>query len=325
MIIDLARLDAQAFDTLYTSRIAPLFEAAESERKGAVAQFKKRMTIGVPVALAIGAAIWIFTAEWLPGAVVSAFAALAAAGIAQMPLNRVAQNLKAKTLRALAESIGATYQPEGRPPALIERQRELDLLPKSDRAHFEDWFHGERHGCAFDLCEGHLEDERRDKDGDRSWVTVFRGQIIRISFPKPFQAVTVVRRDSGVFNGMVGWASRMQRVGFADPDFERKFEVYGTDQVEAHYLVHPVFAERLLQLEDAYDGKRLRCAFQNGDLLIAVETPNKYEMGDMFKTLIDPSRARVIVEDIAAVLRVMDAVLTAERAPLMGKGPLDRA
>jgi hypothetical protein len=77
--------------------------------------------------------------------------------------------------------------------------------------------------------------------------------------------------------------------------------------------------ERLIHLEQAFNGRRVRCAFDEGDLLLAVETDNRYEIGDMFKSLDDPARARRIVGDVAEIMKLMDAVLTAEIAPLVSR------
>jgi hypothetical protein len=105
-------------------------------------------------------------------------------------------------------------------------------------------------------------------------------------------------------------------VGLGDSRLERAFEVYANDQVEARYLIHPVFMERLLALETQFRGKHLRCAFEGGELLIAVEGGDKFELGSMFARLDDIERARVIVKDVSEIMRVIDAVLTAEQAAL---------
>ncbi len=316
-IVDLARLDAAGFSALYKARIEPLLTEAEGQRLATMQVYKQRLTWGLPAAAALGALVYVFFQALVPALIVGGLAAVAAYGYAQHPLGKLGVRVKGQALTALAQAIGAAYEQLGRPDGLIERFRELQLLPGYDRANFEDWFHGERLGCGFDMFEGHLENEHRDEDGDRDWVTVFRGQIIRIQFPKEFHGVTVVRRDGGIFNGLGRWASKLEHVGFADPTFERKFEVFSSDQVEARVLVHPVFAERLLELEQRFDGHNLRCGFQGGELLICVEAKNRFEIGDMTKPLTDPARAQVIVEDMGAVLRVMDAVLTAEQATLL--------
>jgi hypothetical protein len=131
---------------------------------------------------------------------------------------------------------------------------------------------------------------------------------------------TVVRRDRGWFNFLDHFGSKLQRVGLEDPKFERDFEVYGSDEVEARELVHPVFMERLLALETKFDGKRIRCGFQGGDLLIAVEGRNRFEPGSMFQPLADPARVRAVINDIAEILRLIDSMLTAETAPLVALG-----
>lgn len=316
--VDLAHLSDAQFDALYKARIEPLFAAGETDRKAAVATFNQRIVIGAPIALALGVAVFFYFNEFFAGLIVGAIAGVIAFTVAYLPLQKLSDRIKDASLNAIAEAIGVTYRGSGEPPGALNRFRTLNLLPSYDRSHFEDFFHGERRGCAFDLCEAKLEDERRDKDGDKDYVTVFSGQIIRIAFPKKFNGITVVKRDAWVFNALRGMGE-LKRVGLGDATFEKAFEVYSNDQVEARYLVHLVFMERLIELEKAYNGRRIRCGFQDGDLLIAVEGDNKFEIGDMFKPLADPARARKIVGDIAEVLKLMDAVLTAEMAPLVGR------
>lgn len=316
--LDLAHMDDAQFDTLYTHHIAPLFAAGEADRLKGVATFRRRLSIGAPLALALGLGVGFGFAEPAAGFIAGGMGLIVAYTLAYMPLQAVGARMKAAALDAISAAVGVIYAHGGPAPASMPRFRKLDLLPSFDRSRFEDFFHGERQGCAFDLCEAVLEDQRRDKDGKTTYVTVFRGQMIRIAFPKDFLGVTIVRRDAGVFNALRGMGD-LKRVGLGDSTFERAFEVYSNDQVEARYLVHPVFMERLIALETAYRGKNLRCAFTEGDLLIALESPDRFEIGDMFKPLADPARARRIVDDLAGVLRLMDAVLTAEIAPLVGR------
>jgi hypothetical protein len=316
--LDLARLSEAQFDNLYATRIAPLFVEGDKERASAVATFRTRLSIGAPVAVVGAAATGILSKEAGLGVFVGIVGLVLAYTIAYLPLQALGDRMKAAALSAIAAAINVRYAGEGGQPETMARFRMLDLLPSHDRSRFEDFFHGERLGCTFDLCEAVLEDRRRDKDGKTSYVTVFRGQMMRLAFPKKFLATTVVRRDLGIFNALRGMGE-LKRVGLGDSTFERSFEVYSSDQVEARYLVHPVFMERLLELEKLYKGRNLRCAFEDGDLLVAVETPDQFEIGDMFKPLADPARARRIVDDIAGVMRLMDAVLTAEIAPLVGR------
>jgi hypothetical protein len=314
--LDLAKLDDAGFDALWRTKIEPIFARLEAPRLTAKAKFKQRLTWGLPSAAALGIGLGFVFQDVMIAAIAGAVAAGVAYAFAWAPLGEVGKQVKIKLLNALAAAIGATYQAKTRPDGVMERTRSLGLTPKADRSSFDDWFHGERHACPFDLFEAHLEDERRDKDGDTDWVTVFRGQIIRMAFPKKFLGTTVVRRDAGFFNSVMGMGSKMERVGVADPTFERTFEIFSTDQVEARYLVHPVLMQRLLDLERNFEGKRLRCGFQDGEVVIAIEGGDKFEVGDMTKPLTDPTMARAIVDELRTIMLLMDDILTAEEAVL---------
>lgn len=317
--LDLAHLGEDGFAALYRARIEPLFAGAEAERLAAVATFRTRLTIGIVLTIALAAGAWRLADAAGIAFIAAVIGLVVSYAVAYAPLQKLGARVKLNTLDAIAEGIGVSYALSGAAPPTMPRFRHLNLLPSSDRERFEDFFHGERQGCAFDLCEAHLEEETRDKDGHRHHHTVFRGLMVRIAFPKSFLGVTVVRRDAGVFNALRG-LGELKRVGLGDSGFERAFEVYSNDQVEARYLVHPVFMERLIALETAYKGKNLRCAFEDGDLLVAFEAPDRFEIGDLFTPLADPARARRIVDDIAEVMKLMDTVLTAERAPLVKRG-----
>jgi len=315
-MLDLVALSEEQFQALWRGRIEPLLTESEGPRIQALAERNKRLMIGLPLAAGVAAGAFYVTQEVRAALIFGGLTAMIAWAVADNPVQKVARAAKTRTLAAIGEAIGVTYQASTRPSGVVDRFRRLGLLPSCDRESYDDWFHGERHHCGFDLFEGHMERRHRTKNGE-TWSTVFRGQILRVSFPRPFQGTTIVQRDAGVFNGLAGLGSSLERVGFPDPTFERKFEVRSTDQVEARVLVHPVFVERLLELEQQIRGGRLRCAFQDGDLLIAVESKDRYELGGMGKTLVDQERARSIIADLAAVLRLMDSVLTAEQATLL--------
>lgn len=313
--VDLAHLDDATFQRLYKERIEPCFAANEEGRLAAVVQFKKQALIGAVAMLAIGAAVWFASGEALFAFMAMLVAGLIALVIAFHPIRSAAKKLKQEYCAAIAAAMGASFQIGGFDPPALERMEQLELLPSYSESDFEDLFSGVHKGARFELYEGHLQQRTTDSKGRTRYTTVFRGQLIRMHFPRDFLGVTIVRRDMGVFNVFGGGESngrKLERVRLVDSTFEKAFEVWGTDQVEARYLLHPVMMERLIGLESGLHGRRIRCAFEGGDLLVAVEGGDLFEPGDMFKPLVDPSRARRIVDEIASVVRVMDQVLTAQ-------------
>jgi hypothetical protein len=263
----------------------------------------------------LAALAWWLFAELMPVLFAGLAVAFGGGVFAYAPLQTVATDTKRQSLTAIAESVGCGYQLNGFEPQALASFKELGLLPGCDRENFEDCFTGTHHGCPFAFYDGHLEKRVKTKNGER-WDTVFRGQLIRVAFPKKFDGTTIIRRDRGMFNFMQRWMSSLQRVGLGDSRLEKAFEVYSDDQVEARYLIHPVFMERLLELETKFSGKDLRGAFVEGNLLIAIEGGDKFEVGTMFSNLNDIARARTILGDITGIMHVVDAVLTAERGVL---------
>lgn len=315
---DLTRLTDADFAGFYEKQVRPMFEKAEGERVAGVKTFRTRLIGAIGVAVAVAGILLLFER----GGNLSAFAGLfvlAMGGVyAYQPLQALSKRVKGEFLGAVANGVGVTYAAEGAGNASVHRCQRLGIMPGHDRAAYEDFFHGDRLGCQFDLFEAHLETKSTDSKGRTSYSTVFRGIVLRLAFPKSFHGVTIVRRDAGVFNALRGMGE-LKQVGLGDSKFEKIFEVYSNDQVEARYLVHPVFMERLLFLETGFNGKRIRCAFEDGELVVAVECDNRFELGSMFKPLPDPARARKMIDEFAGVLKLMDAVLTAEQAPLIGR------
>lgn len=313
--VDLAHLDDATFLRLYKERIEPCFATNEGDRLAAVAKFKSTAAIGAGVVLAIGAAVWMWSGEPFIAFMATLTLGLIGFVFAYHPIRSVAKKLKQDYCAAIAAAMGASFQIGGFEPPALERLKQLKLLPSYSKSGFEDLFSGAHKGAHFELYEGHLHQRTADSKGRARYTTVFRGQLIRMRFPRDFLGVTIVRRDMGVFNVFGGGESngrKLERVRLVDSRFEKAFEVWGTDQVEARYLLHPVMIERLIGLESGLHGRRIRCAFEGGDLLVAVEGGDLFEPGDMFKPLVDPSRARRIVDEIASVVRVMDQVLTAQ-------------
>ena len=170
------------------------------------------------------------------------------------------------------------------------------------RASFEDQMSGEAHGAHFKSVETHLE-----REDDDSWTTVFRGQVMTLTLPRKFLGKTVVLRDKGRFQRKIH--GDMKRVGLVDPVFEKIFEAYSTDQVESRYLLDPAFMQKLVDLERSVDGKKIRFGFIDGQLLIVVETPNRYEAGSMLEPLTSPERTQKILDEIGTIYDIVDGVM----------------
>lgn len=109
-------------------------------------------------------------------------------------------------------------------------------------------------------------------------VGVFRGRYLVCKFNKNFDSHTIVLQDAlekhaGFFGQAIqDFISRGKLVKLESADFERRFVVYSTDQVEARYLLSTTFMEKLMELYDKFDGG-ISAGFRNGNLHVAMRTP----------------------------------------------------
>ncbi len=213
---------------------------------------------------------------------------------------------KAKIILAggLARYIGWNFIPKGFRPLSVALFRDLCLLPMFGSA-----------DCIEDRITGYVDDleftmhELRLVTNGKNKKVHFRGQIFVMDCRQKFMGKTLVLRDKGkISHAVTRKVSGLKRAGFADPVFEKTFEVYTTDQVEARYLLPPDFMQRILDLEAAAGGKNIRFAFSDAKLFIAVETGNSFEPGHYFKSFNDRGPAQKIIKELRAVHALIEGL-----------------
>lgn len=305
-------LDDAQFADFFAVRVEPGLKALEAERLAAVKAFWNKLVVTGAVCGVAMLVLAMISGGRL--AIVPIFIFALIASVLYAPLKKLGNEAKAKLLSSITDALGFSYQLDGFDPPGFQRLRDMGLLPKPERQSFDDLFSGERSGVTFALCDAKLEVEEGSGKSSH-WVTVFQGQLIRLAFPKTFSGVTVIARDAGLFN-LLHKPQGLQRVGLGASQFERAFEVYSTDQVEARFLVHPAFMQKLLDMEAAYQGSKLRGMFCDGDLILAVEGKDRFVFGDPMKSFDDMPTAQDAADDLRQVLGLIDFVMAGPpRAP----------
>lgn len=303
----------QSFARVYERDIRPTLLAEEGRRVAAAAKSRQFMFYAIAVGV-IGAVLALLILKSPLGLIL---AALPAGGLwyyGRRDIERLSGEAKSMMVRPVANQFGLDYSETAfmESDNTLREMRSLGVIPGWDRQKLEDGLTGERKACDFEFFEAHLEDKRTrtDSKGRRrtEWVTVFKGQIWRMDAPKQFHGTTKVTRDSGIFNALGAIGSKFSRVKLEDPEFEKRFEVYGTDQVEARFILTPDVMQSLLDLETTFKGARLRCAFDQNRIYIAAEGGNLLEPGSMNKPLDDPERIGRILEEFASVFHLIDVL-----------------
>ncbi|WP_282610618.1 DUF3137 domain-containing protein [Pelagibius sp. Alg239-R121] len=293
----------ETFEAEFEENIAPRLQARDHERLA----FKRKMVRNWLLVFAAGAAVAI-AFFFVSRDVDSVFFALPAGAatywfLIARPLKQLTESVKREIFIPLCDALGFTYHlfPDG---SNAQYFSELGLVGSFNRSQFEDEVSGRYQGLAFSLVDAHL----KDKD-DKNTRTVFHGLLAAFEVNKGFQGRTVVLRDGGLIGNFLGGIGKnLDRVNLEDPRFERAYEVYASDQIEARYLLTPAFMDRLIALEQRL-GSKVRLAFDRNSLLMSVElNRDAFNIGNLDAPLADRNRLRAIVADLSMIFEVVDTL-----------------
>ena len=289
------------FDAFFAREIAPWIAAKEIERRAVLRRtvWRAAPVIGAGF-LAFAVSAQAIESEDMRGFALFASVAIMVAGAAMFGSvllwgRKFAEELSAK----IFGHFGYAYSPDV-PADFLEPFNRCHLLPSYSRKSLEDHVRGEAGGVPFALAEAFLERRvRRDKQDE--YDLVFRGIVARYRFPKRFSGRTILRADRGMLNALGHAGVAGERVRLEDPNFEKLFEVFSSDQVEARYLLTPAFMERMAALTEMSDAP-LQAAFEGGELLIAIDGRRGYfAQPSPWRDLGRGDHIRAFVEDIELI------------------------
>ncbi|MEM9018776.1 MAG: DUF3137 domain-containing protein, partial [Verrucomicrobiota bacterium] len=172
------------------------------------------------------------------------------------------------------------HLPESGIPSSLFVASEL-YTSKPDRYSTEDLITGKYGKTNLQLAEVHAEDRRTTTDSKgrtrTSYVTIFDGLFLIADFHKHFHGRTFIFPDKAesLFGGVgrffqkMGGRSGTSLIQLEDPEFEEKFAVYSTDEVEVRYLLSTAMMLRILEMQARF-GRDVRLAFKDSSLILAV-------------------------------------------------------
>jgi hypothetical protein len=296
-------LAGKAFDDLYAGEIEPGLKRLEARRQQTLQAFALFLLAGV-LMLVIEVLLTRSLTDgraWFPPAGIVVITLFGATYFGFRPVELVGKQARADVIAALCRPLGVAFQERRVAPPALERFVDLGLLPRSDSQTFEDRFSGQRAGHDFVFCAGTLVQGR-----GRGRHTVFKGLLFRIELAAPFAGTTVVLRDAGLLNRFE-CPPHLAKVALEDPRFEQAFEVFGSDQIESRALLTPLFMQEILDLERAFAGDRLRCAFVDGHVLVILEGHDRFEIGGGLTSLVDRRRVEGVARGLASVFSLIDS------------------
>jgi hypothetical protein len=285
----------QTFKAFYDASLLPTLEVLEGDRKKLVRTFFLYIAISILVAIPL-----YLVLNFL------AVVPFVIAGIVYFV--KYGSTIKEKKDHFKREVIGKmigfidtslAYEPSRCVESGIYHKSKL-FLSDINRYKGDDMVSGMIGKTAIRFCELHteLETVTVGSDGKRNKQvkTIFRGIFFTADFNKKFVGETFVLPDvAESWLGSVGTMfqkmnmSRPKLVKLEDVEFEKAFAVYGTDQVEARYILSTALMQRLLAFKNK-TRKSLSISFIDSQIYIAIPMKENMFEATLFSSLVNYDR-----------------------------------
>ena len=224
------------------------------------------------------------------------------------------KDFKSRVIGSLVHSMNGNL--DYRPGSHLSREtfEQSGLFPQRiDRFDGNDLVEGEIEGVLLRFSDVVAKKKTEDAKGKTSWQVLFRGLFIVSESNKDFQGRTVVLPDTAesMFGSLVGgWLQsknpgRDPLVRMDDPEFEKKFVVYGTDQIEARYLLTPAMMKRLLAFREER-GCDVYVSFVDSHINLAVSYDDDLFEAPLFSSLLDRRKTMEYIETMMQAIGVVE-------------------
>ena len=181
-----------------------------------------------------------------------------------------------------------------------EYYKKTKIIPYFSSLFFDDCFEGEYKGVKFaieELC-AMVEESKNSR-------IVFSGIIIRFKINKKFKGHTIIRPDKSACSSL---SKQLHHTEMEDVVFEKKYDVYTNDDVEARYLITPTLMERLNNIKLKFNADKIYVSFYCGEFLLGldVRAKNFFDYGSLSDSMTDPNPFIKMTEEIILLLKLID-------------------
>jgi len=274
------------------------------------------------VALGIGSFVYRQQHAFSEAFIWIGFGAVAAGGFGyRFMVSGYRSGFKEQIIRPLIGAIEKElrYAPEAAIPQSLFQYADL-FEQRIDRFRGNDYVRGQIDGIALQFSDIHAEHRSRDSKGRTHWSTVFRGLFIVADFNKHFKGRTLVLPDlaENLFGSFIGGMLQSRNftkdalVRMDDPAFEKAFVVYGSDQIEARYILTHTMMERLLKLQKE-TGSRIYVSFKGEKIMIAIDYKEDLFEPTVFSSLLSVEQAMAYIRTLRSSIGIVEELKLNEK------------
>ncbi|MGZ8547020.1 MAG: DUF3137 domain-containing protein [Sulfuricurvum sp.] len=189
-----------------------------------------------------------------------------------------------------------------------------------DRYSGNDYVKGSIDGVPIEFSDIHAEYQTKDSKERTQWHTLFRGLFLVAEFNKHFKSKTVILPDLAekTFGNLIGgWLqsknmSRDSVIQLDDPEFEKHFVVYGTDPIEARYILSHSMMKRILEFQRKLDHPIL-ISFVHNHIHIAIGTKKDLFEPTLFHSLLNYAKAMEYINMLRSTIGIVEELKLNEK------------
>lgn len=180
------------------------------------------------------------------------------------------------------------------------------VIPHYDESEHDDYFYGNYKNVEIIIDESKYQKRYRDSKGRTRYETIFQGLVIQYSFNKKFESHTIVKNDA-LFH--ISPAAYLRHTELEDVVFEKKYDVFTNDEIDARYILTTAFMERLNNLSVSFKNSKMICSFYDNALIISFDTrKDMFAMGSLFQSVLNVEQYYIIFDEFYSILRIVDVL-----------------
>ena len=207
--------------------------------------------------------------------------------------------IKSKIMPTVCSCFGAMRWYEGHYTDNEYLFSDSNVVPDFTSSSYDDVFEGIYKDVGIEIIEAEY-----DRGSGKNRTTVFNGVIVKLDMNKNFEGHTVIKPD-GIFHSSPNAA--LKHTTLEDVVFEKKFDVFTDDEVEARYLITTAFMNRLNNMQTAFKAQKVCCSFYNKYLLIALSTgKDLFSLCSLTKPIDDAQQYFQMYEEIVSIVKLID-------------------
>ncbi|MFI3242088.1 MAG: DUF3137 domain-containing protein [Alphaproteobacteria bacterium] len=186
------------------------------------------------------------------------------------------------------------------------------IMPFYEEKEHDDFFVGSYKDVAMTISEEKLVKIQRTNKGVRR-NTLFRGVFVSLEMNKNFEGQTIGLKDKGILNSF-NKPKGFENVKLEDTTFEKIWEIYSDNQIEARYLLTTAFMDRLLKVKTLFNGKSLTFSFFDNILFLAIDMrKDMFETSSLFKSTANKQHINETLEQFLSIMAIVDILKLNQR------------